>query len=197
TTFTVNTTDPVDPGTIDAGDFSVNGIPADSAAYVAGSTTLTFTFTTSPVTAQGLQHMHVGAGAFTRAGDGNPVIAFDATFRYDAVQLQVTSTNPPAGGTFTLPGPFTLDVSFNEEVGPASVQTGDLALNGIGGAFVSGVTVLPGNTTARFTIGGVTAEGTLSASIAAGAIADVFGNPGASFTATYQVDIGTVPYPTP
>src|SRR5262249_43541682 len=75
--------------------------------------------------------------------------------------------------------------------------TTDLALGGIGGAFVSGVTVLPGNTTARFTIGGVTAEGVLTASIAAGVINDAFGNPGAAFSATYTVDIGTVPYPTP
>jgi Ca2+-binding RTX toxin-like protein len=77
------------------------------------------------------------------------------------------------------------------------VQTTDLVLSGIAGAFVSGVTVLAGNTTARFTLSGITAEGTLAASIAAGAINDAFGNPGAAFSASYAVDIGTVPYPTP
>jgi hypothetical protein len=43
----------------------------------------------------------------------------------------------------------------------------------------------------------VPSEGTLTASIAAGAITDAFGNPGAAFSANYNVDIGTVPYPTP
>jgi hypothetical protein len=196
--FTVNVSDPVDPATLDASDFQVNSVTATSVAYTPGTTTLTFTFNTTPVTAQGLQTMHIDAGAFTRASDDNPVNVFDATFRYDAVLLQVTSTNPPfPNGVFTLPGPFTYDVNFNEPVDPASVQTADLVLSGIGGAVVSGVTVLPGNTTARFTLSNITTEGTLTASIAAGAITDAVGNPGAAFTGTYAVDIGTVAYPTP
>jgi hypothetical protein len=197
TAFTVNVSDPLDPDTVDAGDFLVNGVAATSASYAPGSTTVTFTFDSSPVTAQGVQSMHIGAGAFARP-DGSGVGQFDATFRYDAVALQVTSTSPPAGGVFSLPGPFTYDVNFNEAVDPGSVQTTDLVLGGIGGAFVSGVTLLNGDTTARFTIGGVTAEGTLTASIAAGAITDAFGNAGtANFSAGYGVDKGTVPYPVP
>jgi hypothetical protein len=197
TSFTVNVTDPVDPTTLDPTDFSVNGIVASTVSYTPGTTSMVFGFASTPVTAQGLQSMHIDAGAFTRASDGNPVAAFDATFRYDAVLLQVTFTNPPAGGVFTLPGPFTYDVNFNEPVDPTSVQATDLVLSGIGGAVASGVTVLPGNTTARFTIGGITTEGTLTASIAAGAVTDAFGNPGAAFSASYTTDIGTVPYPVP
>jgi hypothetical protein len=196
TTFTVNVTDPLNPATVQSSDLTVNGIPATSVSYVPGSTTLVFTYASSPVTAQGLQTMAIAAGAFVSTG-GSPVAPFTGTFRYDAVLLQVVSTNPPVGGVFTLPGPFTYDVNFNEPLDPASVQTGDLVLGGIGGAFVSGVTVLPGNTTARFTISGVTSEGALTATINAGAVADQFGNPGAAFSGTYQVDIGTVPYPTP
>src|SRR5262249_18060703 len=78
-----------------------------------------------------------------------------------------------------------------------SVQTSDLALSGIAGATVTGVTVLPGNTTARFTIGGLVTEGTLAATIPAGAITDPYGNPGLTFSSTYTVDIGTVAFPTP
>ncbi|HEV8119834.1 MAG TPA: Ig-like domain-containing protein, partial [Candidatus Polarisedimenticolia bacterium] len=148
-------------------------------------------------TSQGLQAMHVDAGAFLRASDSAPVLQFDGTFRYDAVLLQVTSTNPPfPNGVFTLPAPFTFDVNFNEPIDPASVQAADLALSGIGGAFVSGVTVLPGNTTARLTLDGITAEGTLTAQIAAGAITDQFGNSGAAFFQSYQVDIGTAAFST-
>jgi hypothetical protein len=111
----------------------------------------------------------------------------------------VTSANPPfPNGVFTLPGPFTFTINFNEPVDPTSVQTTDLQLSGIPGAFVSGVTVLPGNTSAQFTLSGFgITEGALTASIAAGAVTDAFGNPGAAFSQTYQVDIGTVPYPTP
>ena len=193
TSFTVNVTDPVDPATLQASDFTVNGIPANSVSYTAGTTTMTFGFTSTPVTAQGLQTMSIAGGAFTRASDANPVVAFNGTFRYDAVLLQVVSTNPPVNGVFTLPGPFTYDVNFNEPVDPTSVQTTDLVLTGAGSS-VTGVTVLPGNTTARFTINAST-EGALTANIAAGAITDQFGNPGAAFSGSYQVDIGTIPYP--
>src|SRR5262249_44712527 len=81
-------------------------------------------------------------------------------------------------------------------IDPGSVQATDLTLGGIAGASVTGVTVLPGNLTARFTLN-VAAEGTLTASIAGSAITDAFGNPGTNFSASYVVDLGTVPYPLP
>jgi hypothetical protein len=114
------------------------------------------------------------------------------------VPLAVTSTSPGfTGGFFTLPAPFTYDVSFSEAFNPATLQTSDLVLTGITGATVTGVTAINGNTTARFTIGGITTEGTLNASIAAGALADTDGNPNLAFAGTYPVDFGTVPYPAP
>ena len=94
-----------------------------------------------------------------------------------------------------MAGPLTYDVTFNEPIDPASVTTGSLVLSGISGATVSGATVLSGNMTARFTIGGLTLEGTLSASIAVGAVTDQYGNLGAAFSASYGVDIGTMPLP--
>src|SRR5215467_1983247 len=66
----------------------------------------------------------------------------------------------------------------------------------LGTLMVKRAVVLPGNTTARFTIN-VPSEGALTASIPAGVITDAFGNAGAAFTGGYVVDIGTVPYPTP
>lgn len=198
TTFTVNVTEPIDDTTLGASDFQVNGTPADGYSYTIGSTTIEFTFTSSPVTSQGLQVMHIDAGAFTRAADGNPVIEFTGPFRYDTLLLQVDSTSPPfPGGVFTLPGPFTYDVTFNELINPASVQVSDLTLSGIAGALVTGATVLPGDTTVRFTISGVTVEGTLTATIPGTAITDAYGNAGTTFSASYAVDIGTVPYPVP
>jgi extracellular elastinolytic metalloproteinase len=187
----------VNPATVQGSDLLVNGLPASSAVLSNGNQTITFTFAGDPISVQGVQSMHINAGAFTRASDNASVNTFDASFRFDATLLQVASTNPPAGGTFTLPGPFTYDVTFNEPVSPDSVQTTDLVLTGAPGAAVTGVTVLPGNTTARFTISGITTEATLTAAIAAGAITDAFGNPGAAFAASYSTDNGTIAYPTP
>jgi autotransporter-associated beta strand protein len=115
-----------------------------------------------------------------------------------AGSFQVASTTPSvAGGTFTLPGSFTYDVTFNRAVNPLSVQTTDLSLTGIAGATVTLATVLPGNTTVRFTIGGIVAEGTLSASIAAGAITDAVASPNTAFFGAYQVDAATSAFPAP
>jgi len=196
TTFTVNISEPVDPASLQASDFAVNGISASNFEYTPGSMTIVFTFDASPVTTEGLQTMSVAAGAFTGAVTGNPVGAFTGTFRFDTLLLQVVATAPPVGGVFTIPGPFTYDVTFNEPINPASVQPGDLQLSGIAGSTVVAASVLSGNTTVRFTIN-ATIEGALTASIPAGAITDAFGNAGAAFTGTYIVDIGTAPYPTP
>ena len=187
TDFIVNVTEPVQPATLQASDFTVNGIPANSVNYSGGTTTMTFHYNSTPVTMQGVQTMHIDDGAFLSDPDGDPVHAFTGTFRYDALLLQVTSTDPPVGGTFTLPGPFTYDVNFNEPVDPASVQTSDLTLSGIAGATVTGVSVINGNMTAEFTLD-VNRTGTLTANIAAGAVTDQFGNPGAAFSGNYQVE---------
>jgi immune inhibitor InhA-like protein len=196
TTFTVNITEPANPASLQAGDFSVNGISASSVDYTPGSTSILFTFGSSPVTTEGLQTMSIPAGAFTSAAAGDPVAAFTGTFRFDTLLLQVVATAPPVGGVFTLPSPFTYDVTFNEPINPASVQPGDLQLSGIAGSTVTAASVLPGNTTARFTLN-VPIEGALTASIPAGAITDAFGNSGAAFSGGYVVDIGTVSFPTP
>src|SRR5215813_13217313 len=196
TTFTVNTSEPADPASLQASDFTVNGIPATGFSYTPDSTTIFFTFGASPVTTEGLQTMSIPAGAFTSKAAGDPVAAFTGTFRYDTLLLQVVVTAPAVGGVFTLPSPFTYDVTFNEPINPASVQLGDLQLSGIVGSTVTAASVAPGNTTVRFTLN-VPGEGTLTAAIPAGAITDAFGNPGAAFTGNYLVDIGTVAYPTP
>ncbi|HEY6401907.1 MAG TPA: PxKF domain-containing protein [Blastocatellia bacterium] len=196
TTFTVNISEPADPATLAASDFTVNGIAASNFDYVPGSATIVFNFSSSPVTAQGAQTMSVAAGAFTSAAAGDLVAEFNGVFRYDTQTLQVIATNPAAGGVFTLPGPFTYDVTFNEPIDPASVQIGDLQLSGIAGSAVTAAVAQPGNTTVRFTINAQT-EGALTATIPAGVITDTFGNIGLAFTGNYVVDIGTVPYPTP
>jgi subtilisin family serine protease len=193
TDFVVNFSRDYLPGTIAASDFAVNGIPASSFTLL-DDNSITFHYAASPAV-QGLNTMAVAAGALTDL-DGNPVAAFSDQFRFDAVLLQVVATNPPPSGVLPLPAPFSLDVHFNEPLDPGTVQSADLVLGGLPGALVTGASVLAGDQTIRFTIGGVTVEGTLNVSIAAGALTDAFGNPGAAFAATYQTD-GVVPYPVP
>jgi hypothetical protein len=188
TMFVVNLSDPADPTTVQAADFTVNGTAANTVTYVPGTTTITFTFTTSPVTTQGPQTMHIPAGAILRASDEMPIFDFTCTFCYAVMPLQVTTTNPPVGGTFSPPAPgdYTYDVNFNQPVDPASVQTSDLTLTGMVGGSVTAVSVINGGTTAEFTVH-FNFGGSVTASIAAGAITASGCIPNAAFTGDYTV----------
>jgi len=194
TDFVVNLTDPVNPATVSGGDFSANGIPADSFTLQNGNAQITFHFNTTPVTQQGLQTMHIPAGAFNKASNNDPVLEFTCTFRYDAILLSVNDTVPTVGSTFQPPGPatYTLDLNFNEDVDPASVQTSDLHLSGVPGSTVTNVQMLDADT-AEFTIH-ITSifSGTLTVNLPAGAITDKFGNGNASFSGNYEY-VGTAP----
>jgi hypothetical protein len=151
---------------------------------------MTFHFNSSPVVTQGEQTMHIPAGAFNRASDNQANLEFTCTFRYDALLLEVFRLTP-VGGTFSPPAPndYQYDVNFNEPVDPASVQTSDLTVTGNSGPVVTAVSVINANMTARFTLHMNSAR-ILTASIAAGAITDQFGNPGAAFSGDYTVEGG-------
>ena len=143
TDFVINLSDPVDPTTVQATDFTVNGIASNSFVLSNGNATITFHFNSSPVTTQGAQTMDIPAGAFNSASDNMPNFAFDCTFCYALMPLQVTTTNPPVGGTFEPPAPgdYQYDVNFNQAVDPASVATSDLTLTGNAGGSVTAVSV--------------------------------------------------------
>ena len=97
TTFTVDLSDPADPNTVQASDFTVNGTPADNATLSNGNATIEFDFNTSPVV-EGSNTMHIDAGAIHQASNNDPILEFDCTFRFGQEQLAVTDTNPPVGG---------------------------------------------------------------------------------------------------
>jgi hypothetical protein len=185
TAFIVNLSDPADPSTVQATDFTVNGTPADSFILSNGNATIEFDFNTSPVV-QGENTMHIDAGAIHQASNGDPILEFNCTFRYGTTQLMVTDTNPPVGSTFTGPGNQDLAVNWNIPVDPSSVQASDLTVTGVA-ATVTGVTVTNGNMTTTFTINFTSIfSGAVTASISAGAITDGFGNPNAAFSGNYQ-----------
>src|SRR6188472_4302197 len=184
--FVINLSDAVNPATVQATDFTVNGIAATSFVLSNGNTTITFHFSTSPVTTQGPQTMHIPANAFTRVSDGMGNFDFTCTFCYALTPLMVTTTNPPVGGTFTPPAPgnYNFAVNFNQPVDPASVQDSDLTVSGNSGPSVTGHSV--SGSTVTFTLH-MNFGGALTASIGAGSITTNSCNGNAAFTGNYTV----------
>ena len=191
TDFVIDFIDPYDSATVDASDLSVNGIEADSVSQT-DADTLTFHYTFSPVTGEGLQTMVISAGAVARASDGNEVDAFAADFGFDAVLMEVVSTEPSDGSLVEVPFSGLL-VNLNEAYDPASVGTDDLLLSQgsvIGFNFVDDDTI-------EYLFDGILSEGNLTVDMADGALTDVFGNLGLGFATSYDLDFGQVPFPVP
>jgi hypothetical protein len=92
TDFILKVSDPVDPATVQASDFEVNGIPADGSIVARDGLSIEFDFNTSPVT-PGLNTMHISAGAFN-CFDG-PVAEFTCTFRYATQRSRPTPRPRP------------------------------------------------------------------------------------------------------
>src|SRR5262249_32135106 len=122
------------------------------------------------------------------ASDNQGNFAFNCSFCFAVTGLQVTTTNPPVGGTFSpdAPGNYQYDVNFNQAVDAASVQTSDLTLTGNVGGSVTAVQLVNGNTTARFT-GHFNFGGSVTASISAGAVTANGCNTNAAFSGNYTV----------
>jgi hypothetical protein len=189
--FSVTFASPYAPSSVQAGDLSVDGIAADSFTLTS-STTVTFHYATSPVTTQGPQTMSIAAGSITRQTDGAPMAAFNASFRYDVLVIAVTSTAPANGSTVTLPLP-SLTVHFNETYDSSSISRSNLTL---GQGSVSSF-VLVDSQTVTYNLAGMTNGGTLTISMAAGAVTDTFGNPSASYSGSLVLVKPPVPFPTP
>jgi subtilisin family serine protease len=189
TDFSITFTDPYTTGTVAAADLTVNGIPADSFALTT-PTVVTFSFLSTPVTTQGTQTMFMAENSVTRYRDGDGLGEWTGVFRYDVLALAVTSTVPANASTVALPLTSIL-FHFNEPFDPASVQASDLLLNH---GLVTGVTVVD-PTTLSFAVSNIIVEGTLTLTIPAGAITDVYGNPCLAYNGTLEPDFGTITFP--
>ena len=191
TSFTVNFSDPFSTAGLTAADFQVNGIAASSLVQTS-STTITFSFATSPVTAFGPQTMSIAAGALQEPG-GTPLAAYNATFIYDTQPaIAVTSTTPTNGTVVTGPS-TTLAVQFNEAYAPGSISTSNLTISE--GTVTAAVQTSA--TTVTYTISGLTSNAIVTYSIAAGAITDIYGAPGSAYSGTFTVEAGPRAFPTP
>jgi hypothetical protein len=195
TSFTITFSDPINPATVSPSALQVNGSPASTATLDPTGTTITFTYTSGPVSAQGPQSITVAAGAVDAQGSttfGNA--AFSGTFYYDTEALAIVSTSPGPGSTFSLPASsFTYQITFNEPIDPGLVSATNLTLSE---GTVTAASVLPGNQTVSYTLSGLTAEGALTINVPAGTFKDQFDNPASSaFSAAYYLDNGTIPLP--
>ena len=106
TDFVIDFSQPVDAATLQAADLTVNLLPADSVTLLDGDTAA-FHFNSSPVADEGVQTMHIASAAVatTSTVPLSPLLVeWTATFRYDALRMHVTATNPLAGGTISQTG---------------------------------------------------------------------------------------------
>ena len=130
TTFSLTFSEPIEPSSIVASDFTVNGTPADSASLSTDGLTITYTYNTSPVVNQGVETMDLPAGSVIGALDGHVNAGtFTASFYYVNTQLQVAATSPPVGSVLTIPGNIDLVVQFNEAINPYAVTTSDFQVS--------------------------------------------------------------------
>jgi methionine-rich copper-binding protein CopC len=88
TSFVVNFNEAIVPATLQATDLTVNGRAANRVSLDPTNQIATFTFTSSPVTAQGVQSMAIVANSITGV-DTTGILPFAASFRYDVVTLAV------------------------------------------------------------------------------------------------------------
>ncbi len=192
--YVVNVTSAIDAATLDGTELLVNGIPSTGFSYTPGATLVTFTFAIDPVLTEGPQSVLLNANAFTRASDSSPVAKFTSDFYYDATPLTVTSISPSAGSTVALPF-TTIDVNLDAAVDPSSVQNSDLSLTQ---GTVAGFALMNSDKTVRFTVGNLLHETKFNVFVAAGAFADLEGNPNAVFTGgVLTLDYTTFPFTAP
>ena len=93
-TFSLTFSEPIDPSSISASSFTVDGTPANTASLSGNGLTITYAFSNSPLVKQGTETMSLPAGSVTGLGDETGNAAFSGNFQYVVTQLQVSSHQP-------------------------------------------------------------------------------------------------------
>jgi extracellular elastinolytic metalloproteinase len=193
TRFEVHWNDTYLPSSVDASDFTVNGLAADGFEWT-DADTITFTYVASPVSNQGLQSIAVIADSIAKASDLSTNLGFTSTFRYDAMPLQAVGISPPFESMLLLGDPWVLDIDFNETVSPLSIGTDDLTLSA--GTVLSAVAL--DADTVRYRLGAIDTETVFSVTLASQRLTDTFGNANpVSLSGRYYADASSVSFPEP
>ncbi len=168
------------------GDVSLSGTAGATLAAVSGGPT-TFTVTVSGMTGNGKVTVAVAAGVATdTAGNANEAAtSVDASVTYDNTLPAATITAESGQADPANASPIKFTVVFSESV--TDFQTGDVSLSGTAGATTAAVT--GSGTTYTVSVSGMTSDGTVIASVAAGRAVDDADNLNtASGTATVSYD---------
>lgn len=181
--FVVEFLSDIDPSSVDASSFLVNGIAADS-FELSGQRSIIFRFKASPVTSEGLQSMVLLAGSVRDATGIHTVTGFEGAFRYDSAPMNVLATSPEVASQADLPL-TTFLISLSEAVDANTLSIRDLILSQ---GSVVGVELLD-STTIQYTIAGVAREGELQFFLPKFSMTDIYGNPFDGFSGTIDLDI--------
>lgn len=158
------------------GDITVGNGNAGNFVAVSGTV---YTFSVTP-TGQGQVTVDIAAGvAQDAAGNGNAA-ATQLTRTYDTVAPTVTINQAAGQADPTNTSPINFTVIFSEPV--TDFITGDVTLSGTAGATTA--TITGSGTTYAVAVSGMTSDGTVIATIAAGKAHDAAGNSNAASTST-------------
>jgi hypothetical protein len=171
------------------GDVTLNATgSAAGTATVSNGTTSTPTVTVSGITGDGTLGISIAAGkGLDTSGNTDAGAGPSATFNVDNTAPTVSIGAPSVSDTNS--GPVTFAVTYTG-ADTVNLLDGDVTLNATGSANGS-ATVSDGTTsTPTVTVSGITGDGTLGISIAAGKSVDTVGNAdaGTGASATFNVD---------
>ena len=189
--FTVVFSEPV-TGFTNAG-VALSGTAGATTAVVTG-TGATYNVAVSGMTGPGTVIATVAAGnAQDAAGNSNAnSTSTDNNVQYDATAPTVTINQGAAQADPTNVSPIIFDVVFSKSV--TGFTGTDITLGGTAGATTAVVT--GSGTTYSVAVNGMTLDGTVTATIAAGAAVDTFGNSNAASTSTDNTVLYGITAPT-
>jgi hypothetical protein len=189
-TYTVTYSDAnFNASTLAAGNITLNPTGTATASVAVSGSGATRTVTLSGITGDGTLGISIAAGTATDlAGNSAPAAGPSATFTVDNTAPTVAIGSPSA--TITAGGPVAYTVTYSDlNFNSSTLAAGNITLNTTGTATAS-VAVSGSGATRTVTLSGITGDGTLGISIAAGTATDTAGNlaPAAGPSATFTVD---------
>ena len=175
--------------TLAAGNVTLNKTGTANGTVAVTGTGITRTVWISGITGDGTLGISIAAGtASDLAGNTAPAAGPSATFTVDNTPPTI-SIGPPSA-SFTTSGPITYTITYGDaDFNCATLAAGNVTLNKTGTANGT-VAVTSTGITRTVWISGITGDGTLGISIAAGTASDLAGNtaPAAGPSATFTVD---------
>lgn len=181
--FSVVFAEPIDPATFTAADITLGGTAGATTAVitqVAPNDGTTFNIAVSGMTANGTVTAAIAADRVADlVGNLNEASqSTDNSVAYDGAVPTVTLEQDVAQSDPTNESTIDFRVVFAEPIDPATFTAADITLGGTAGATTAVISQVAPNdgTTFNVAVSGMTGNGTVTAAIAAGKVADLVGN---------------------